>query len=831
MVGYCINLLNQEERFLETRNELSKIGIDLIRFGVDIELSPGIKKFNINPGDMCNSILNSHLKLYNHLKSINNKYHLIVEDDVIVLNNIDIENLIESAPNDWDVIYLGGVNHFFKPEVHSSKFYKCKYTFNPHAYIVKSSFLETLINRVEIRDFELDVIFAKMQSNEIGNWYCTTKDHLIQHGKYSDTTITAFGDDYLKIKNLGGRINLKELGPKIRRSLKQISKIEIFQDICKKQLKFIENKYPKIDKNSKLKSLIVESRSGDYIEFIIKNTIQKLGDGWGHIIVCTNENYNEIKRISSVISNEIEIINLGDFKITRNSYNNLCLDINFWNQINCEKVFVYQSDTYIFKEFDKEFLQPDYIGAPWGEHGIRMKEIYNLEKDILLGNGGLSLRTIEAIKWVLQNHKPVKNHEENMDYIFEDLYFSYHIEMSDKWKLADLELAKSFSFEHIFYEDTFGCHQPYCNSFHQDDIFERFLDKINGVNVLGFGNYVLGLGHNMRQIVSGLNEAKIICNINELKAGTKRIDYFQNDELNYFNTNLILCNPDYDFLRVVGDKYIEGKKNISLWAWELDTLPEKWINISSKFDEIWCQSEFCKNSFQNSLPAKEIKIVNIPGEFRKLNPKGESKIKLDLENKFVVTFIFDGNSDRIRKNPEGVINAFNKHLSKLEDCVLILKCHNLRDKDIQILSSLCSENKILINEPWSDEQMVDLISCTDIYTSLHRSEGSGLTIMESIYLGIPTITTNWSGNLDFCKPEFCELIDYELVGLSKESNYYKDNENSVWTEPSVDQAGQKMLDIYNDYDYYKSKTIKGKEFIDSKFNIDNISKFLKDNLV
>jgi hypothetical protein len=486
MIGHCINLLNQKERFLETKNELFKIGIDLVRFGVDIQLTPGIKKLNINPGALSNSTLNSHLKLYNHLKSINKNYHLIVEDDVIVLNNFDIENIIESAPSDWDVIYLGGVNHFFKPEVHSSKFYKCKYTFNPHSYIVKSDFLETLINRVEVRDFELDVIFAKMQSNEIGNWYCTTKDYLIQHGKYSDTTITTFGDDYLKIKELGGRINLKELGPKIIRKLRESYKLDIFKDICKKKLKFLEDKYPEIDRNSKLKSLIVESRSGDYIEFIIKNTIQKLGDGWGHIIVCNNANYNDMIKISSGISNEIEIINLGDFKITRNSYNNLCLDINFWNQINCEKVFIYQSDTYIFKEFDKDFLKWDYIGAPWeNNHGTFVKEKYNLEKIITLGNGGLCLRTIEAMKWVLQNHIPLKNHEESMDYIFEDLYFSYHIEMSDKWKLADLESAKKFSFEHIFYEDTFACHQPYCNSFHQDDLFERFLDKINGVNVLG----------------------------------------------------------------------------------------------------------------------------------------------------------------------------------------------------------------------------------------------------------------------------------------------------------------------------------------------------------
>jgi hypothetical protein len=48
MIGHCINLLNQRKRFLETKNELSKIGIDLVRFEVDIQLTPGIKKLNIN---------------------------------------------------------------------------------------------------------------------------------------------------------------------------------------------------------------------------------------------------------------------------------------------------------------------------------------------------------------------------------------------------------------------------------------------------------------------------------------------------------------------------------------------------------------------------------------------------------------------------------------------------------------------------------------------------------------------------------------------------------------------------------------------------------------
>ena len=270
-----------------------------------------------------------------------------------------------------------------------------------------------------------------------------------------------------------------------------------------------------------------------------------------------------------------------------------------------------------------------------------------------------------------------------------------------------------------------------------------------------------------------------------------------------------------------------NKYNISLWAWELESLPKKWIESSKKFDEIWSQSEFCKESFQNSIPDKKIELINIKGDFRNKNPKEESKKRLGLDGKFIVSFIFDGNSDRVRKNPEGVIYAFNKYLSKFDDCVLFLKCHNLKKDDIEILKKICNEKNILINEGWSDEKMIDLISATDIYTSLHRSEGSGFTIMESIYLGIPTITTNWSGNLDFCKKEFCELVEYEMISLSKDSIYYNENKNGIWANPSYLDAAEKMLNIYNNYEYYLEKSIGGKNFIDDKYDINKLSKFLK----
>lgn len=267
----------------------------------------------------------------------------------------------------------------------------------------------------------------------------------------------------------------------------QKCKKDLFDEICKNNLQLLDNIYPLIDKNSKLKSLIVESRFDEQVEFTIKNTIKKLGNGWGHIIVCSNDNIDKIINISNEISDNIEIINLGDFIINRNTYNNLCLDIKFWDLINCERVLIYQSDTYIFKNFEDFFINWDYIGAKWGpsKHSRYNFNNFKMQKEIFVGNGGLSFRNVLAMKKILQeqenNKNSIKYNKVDCDYIWEDLFFSYYIELSDEFKLAPIEVAEKFSFEHYYSEDSFGCHQPYIDSFTGENVFQKFLNKINYV--------------------------------------------------------------------------------------------------------------------------------------------------------------------------------------------------------------------------------------------------------------------------------------------------------------------------------------------------------------
>ena len=50
----------------------------------------------------------------------------------------------------------------------------------------------------------------------------------------------------------------------------------------------------------------------------------------------------------------------------------------------------------------------------------------------------------------------------------------------------------------------------------------------------------------------------------------------------------------------------------------------------------------------------------------------------------------------------------------------------------------------------------------DCYVSLHRSEGFGQTLAETMAIGKPVIATGYSGNLGFMTPDNSYLVDYTM---------------------------------------------------------------------
>lgn len=279
------------------------------------------------------------------------------------------------------------------------------------------------------------------------------------------------------LNNVTTKSYIEKTPKKRKKESKLKDYIKIFEDLCVELTDKLEKKFPTVNKNSHKKTLIVETRNLNHLEFVIKNTIQKLGEGWGHIIFCHSNNYDLVKKICDDISTEIEI-NVLEKDLSRNYYNNLFLDINFWEKINCEKVLVYQTDTFIFKSLDEDFFKYDWVGWAWNDDHTKYIENSFLKwKDLWGCNGGLNLRTVPVIKEILKKIPIPKGSFEDMDKIPEDTYFSWYIKTN--YRFPTKELCYNFANDKVFSENTFGTHQPWIGDMEN---FIKFVKNLYDIN-------------------------------------------------------------------------------------------------------------------------------------------------------------------------------------------------------------------------------------------------------------------------------------------------------------------------------------------------------------
>lgn len=118
-------------------------------------------------------------------------------------------------------------------------------------------------------------------------------------------------------------------------------------------------------------------------------------------------------------------------------YNRLLTSKRLWRNLS-ENVLIFQHDSMILKPGIEEFMEWDYVGAPWKfqEHG---------------GNGGLSFRKRSAMMRVIDKF----NYNGNPN---EDVWFCNCLKELGM-NLAPREVCEKFSCESIFKLGTYGYHQ------------------------------------------------------------------------------------------------------------------------------------------------------------------------------------------------------------------------------------------------------------------------------------------------------------------------------------------------------------------------------------
>ena len=169
------------------------------------------------------------------------------------------------------------------------------------------------------------------------------------------------------------------------------------------------------------------------------------------------------------------------------------------------------------------------------------------------------------------------------------------------------------------------------------------------------------------------------------------------------------------------------------------------------------------------------------------------------EKPFIFLFTFHMTSIMERKNPLGLIGAFRRAFGSQDDALLVIKT-SFGARHPSELAKLYEASQGLrvkiIDEVYSQDEMLGLMKVADAYVSLHRSEGLGLTMAETMLLGKPVIATRYSGNLDFMDDQNSLLVDYKPIVLDRDHPPYEAGLH--WAEPSLDHAAQLMRRLYED---------------------------------
>jgi glycosyltransferase involved in cell wall biosynthesis len=343
-----------------------------------------------------------------------------------------------------------------------------------------------------------------------------------------------------------------------------------------------------------------------------------------------------------------------------------------------------------------------------------------------------------------------------------------------------------------------------------------------GVNLVGYPRAEMGMGELLRQSAAGFSTTSVPFFLVDFNFGLiasqsdARYEHLVRTD-NPYATNLFHINADQ--MRVareqLGPEFFRDHYNIGYWAWELSNFPDEWRDAIDLVDEIWAPSRFVQKAISKAT-TKPVVWMPLPVEFPEPDGQGRHRERFGLpEDRFLFLFTFDFSSFAARKNFRGCIEAFHTAFPESEEASLVIKTirHPHHKREFwDLLRAIGDDRRIfLIDRVLRRPELHELMAACDSFVSLHRSEGFGLGVAEAMYLGKPVIATNYSGNVDFTKPENSCLVDYRLVPVKP--GEYLFPEGQVWADPNLDQGAMYMRRLVDDRDYAKQLGAAAAEFI------------------
>lgn len=370
-------------------------------------------------------------------------------------------------------------------------------------------------------------------------------------------------------------------------------------------------------------------------------------------------------------------------------------------------------------------------------------------------------------------------------------------------------------------------HCPYVGTTGYNSHSQNFFTKLNDFHEVKVRNFTVGKnweGLSERPHDKDVERPELM-GIQSLWNGSGALEDFEIYGFKKENfspeLNIILAEVEHHYFY----QNYSGPK-IAYTVWEATKYPNNFLEKLKEFDQVWVPSEWqAKITAEQGIDPNKIKIV----------PEGVDTETFKPENKAPegpFRFLLFGRWDD-RKATKEIIQCFKEVFGGSKNIELILSVDNpyavdslhSTEERLSYYNLEAPNIKVLHFLPRQD--YINYLKGGHVFLSCSRSEGWNLPLIEAMACGTPVIYSDCSGQLEFAKGKGIPVKIKEEVAVSKFQCSFVNNKNQEagnWYEPDFEDLRSKILDVYNNYQYYKDKALTDSKEIRDQFTWENAAR-------
>ena len=125
-----------------------------------------------------------------------------------------------------------------------------------------------------------------------------------------------------------------------------------------------------------------------------------------------------------------------------------------------------------------------------------------------------------------------------------------------------------------------------------------------------------------------------------------------------------------------------------------------------------------------------------------------------------------------------------------------------------------------------ETQMVSLYAAADAFVMPTRGEGWGLPTIQAMAMGLPTISTNWGGQMEFMTQETSFMIELDGVEEIPMDSDYHWALGKKWGTPSTNQTALYMKTVFEDPEYGRAVGRRARKRIVDNFSEEAVAQVI-----